>query len=309
MMPKLTAPLSLVRTVAAAAAVATLAAAPAFANNELDPGDTLAGIPADASASPCADASCQVNFDLPNSTLQVKTTADDAEATGTSATLSADFSVSAESGDPEDETKLVGSQVSLNVEAEGLLNALGADESASYRIDVRVTDLDDGVVVAAAKVSEDDEEDGDADVHVSELLVLPVMLTRGHSYRVRLRVTVAAAAGLLETASADFLMFDGFARWTDLTVIAGSDPFDPIDSLTERVDTLEDKVKDLEEDLDELRGDFDGHTHEYLTGRGTGHNNTTATTTTPENGGAHIQPVPVNPGGQIKKKGRWSWGR
>jgi hypothetical protein len=250
----------------------------------------------------------------------VKTTADDGEANSEMAVISADFSVTAEGGDPEDETKLVGSQISMNVDAEGLLSALslGADASAGYRIDVHVTDLDDNVVVAAAKVAEAEEDKADdlSEVDVSELLVLPVALTRGHSYRVALKVRVTAAAGPGETASADFLMGDGFASWSNLTVMAGSDPSGDLADLTERVDDLEEEVDDLEEELDELREDFDGHSHEYLTGRGTGHNNTTADTSTPDiadnlDGDDGDDGDIMNPGGQVgnNRNGNAWWKR
>lgn len=291
--------------VIATVAALSLAAASASADNELGPDEVLSGIVADDGSSPCADATCQSAFDLPNSTLQIKTTAEDVASNGTSATISADFSVDAESDDPEDETKLVGSQVSMMVEAHGLLSALGADAAASYRIDVRVTDLDDGVVVGAQQVASDDEEDAEQGANVAELVVLPVMMVRGHDYRVALMVTVAAEAGSGESASADFLMDGGFARWVDLTVIAGSDPFGPLRDLTERVDALENEVGDL-------RDDFENHTHEYLTGRGTGHNNTVAVTSTPDGAEEAVQeppvqevtPEPVNPGGQSNS----NWG-
>jgi hypothetical protein len=252
-------------------ALVSLAATPALA---IDPDETISDITADQSATTCVDATCEVAFDLPNNTLQVKTTAGSDESTGTTARISADVHVSAESGDPADETKLTGSTVSLTVEAAGALSAIGLTSSAAYRIDVWVTDTDDGVVVAAQKVAEGSVGDGVEEIDVAELLVLPVSLTRGHTYRIALIVTVDADAEELGAASADLLMDGGFARWVNLTVAAGSDAFDPIADLQDQVDVLE-------EELDALREEFENHTHDYLTGRGNGHNNTVATTTTP----------------------------
>ncbi len=46
--------------------------------------------------------------------------------------------------------------------------------------------------------------------------------------------------------------------------------------------TSNDDVGHLWEALDELQAHFEGHTHTYLTGRGSGHNNTEATSSSPE---------------------------
>ena len=61
--------------------------------------------------------------------------------------------------------------------------------------------------------------------------------------------------------------------------IRGQLKFDSADgSLRE----LREELEDLRDDLEDLEDDFDGHTHTYLTGRGTGHNNTEATSGPPE---------------------------
>ena len=43
-----------------------------------------------------------------------------------------------------------------------------------------------------------------------------------------------------------------------------------------------DRIDDRREILDELRDHFEGHTHTYLTGKGQGHNNTEAITSSPD---------------------------
>jgi hypothetical protein len=49
-------------------------------------------------------------------------------------------------------------------------------------------------------------------------------------------------------------------------------------------------VDELGGDLGDLEEDFQNHTHDYLTGKGNGHNNTTATTSVPDEG-ASIDPI------------------
>ena len=284
-------------------AAVCLAATPALA---IDPDETISDITADASATTCADATCDVMFDLPNNTLQVRTRAGSDEATGASASISADVTVSAEN---EDDPALTVSTISLTVEAAGALAADGLTSSASYRIDVRVTDTDGGAVVAAQKVAEGVLDVDGEDIDVSELVVLSAALRRGHTYRVALIVTVDADADELGSASADLLFNDGFARWVNLTVAAGSDAFgliaalqDQVDVLEGVVDLLEGQVDLLEAEIDALRADFENHTHDYRTGRGNGHNNEVATTTTPDDG-PEVQPVVDQPGNSENSNG------
>jgi len=51
-------------------------------------------------------------------------------------------------------------------------------------------------------------------------VVLPVSLTRGHSYRIELVLFLAATGDATGSASADFASTAG---WDDLTIVAGSD--------------------------------------------------------------------------------------
>lgn len=49
-----------------------------------------------------------------------------------------------------------------------------------------------------------------------------------------------------------------------------------------RFSESDESLENLRSDLDELRSDFERHTHQYLTGKGEGHNNTKATSGPPE---------------------------
>ena len=49
-----------------------------------------------------------------------------------------------------------------------------------------------------------------------------------------------------------------------------------------RFSESDESLENLRSDLDELRSDFERHTHQYLTGKGEGHNNTEATSGPPE---------------------------
>ena len=278
-----------------------LPATGALAQVDIDPDEVASDVASDAVSSDCADASCSVSADLPNSTLMASTTAGASEANDVEAVLSAAFNVSAESGDPADATKLLGSTISLSVSADGALAASGAGSSAGYRLDVQVVDASEGnMLVATQKIGESSVTDGTEDVLLFEPVVLPVSLTRGHSYEVELVLFLEATGDAGGSASADFA---STASWDDLTIAAGSDVLGAIADLDERVDTLETDVAELDErvdllvvdvaelgervdiletDLAELREDFENHTHEYRTGRGKGHNNTVATTTAPD---------------------------
>jgi hypothetical protein len=139
---------------------------------------------------------------------------------------------------------------------------------------------------------------------------------RGHTYEIRLQGDGFAESSLNNGASADFFALGDRIRWLQLSVTAGQDPFEAIadlqsqiddlaaenaaqdlrldglegrvDDLEDRVDGIEDRVDDREEGLGDLAGvvrrliEFvRTHTHEYLTGKGRGHNNTKATTQPP----------------------------
>jgi hypothetical protein len=266
----------------------------------VDPNGTLMDLPADASSTTCMDSTCSVVFDEANSTMDASVSVADGAASDIRSTLIASFSVSApaEMATPT----LVGSLVSMNVEADGELAAEGDGSSAAYRIDVQVVDQGSGVLVAAQKVAEGSVEGTESQaIQVAEPVVLNVPLKRGSSYQVELTLSNSATAAVGGTASSDFSAAS--VSWTGLDVAAGSDPLAPVvrlaavvnglqeqvdgiqdqvNGLTRRLAALQGQVDELEEELEEVDERLRTHTHEYLTGRGNGHNNTEATTTPPE---------------------------
>jgi hypothetical protein len=171
---------------------------------------------------------------------------------------------------------------------------------------LEVTDTTEGVLIAAKTVVNDRVVDGKLPIGERNAVALPLPLNRGHSYRVSLILETLAVGSPGDSGGAlsDFL---NTASWFDLSVTAGVDPFALIviidarlDQLESDVDALEEQVDDITGDLDELtetvedlREDFDNHSHTYLTGRGQGHNNTEASTTTPIGGG---EPEPKDDG-------------
>jgi len=100
---------------------------------------------------------------------------------------------------------------------------------------------------------------------------LDVNLVRGHSYRVLVSLTLEATGTLSSTILMDYLSLDYGARWDDLQISAAPDLSEQIAALGQRIDSLE-------AENNQLRHDLESHTHTYLTGRGVGHNNTEAQT-------------------------------
>jgi len=271
-----------------------LAVSPALADVELAPGETASDVAADDSASTCDPNDCEVSFDLPNSTMLLTATSADGADVMASASLLANFSVSAESDDPSDQTPLLGSSLSINVNATGSLDLDGMDSTAGYRLDVLVSDTGSGAAVGAAKIAEGVATGASEMVDVSEMEVLNLNLTRGHDYQVSLTLSVFALAGAGGTAVANF--GGSSASWDGLTLVAGADVLGEIGDLNDRVDALDGRVDALQEQVDELDDAFRNHTHEYLTGRGVGHNNTTAVTSGPEGSdGPVVDPDAVDP--------------
>jgi len=305
--------------------LALLAASPALAEVALAPGETASDVAADASTSKCDPENCQVSFDLPSSTLLLEAMSVDGAEAEASATLLSSFAITADGTDPSDETPLLGSSLSLTVDANGILEIDGDDSLAAYRLDVLVTDVATNAPIGSAKVADGATVGGSEVVNVSEVEVLNLNLIRGHRYQVALTLSVFTSAGAIGSATANF--GNSSASWEGLTIVAGADVLGGIGDLEARVDELEEDVDQLqvdvvqlqgdvvvleedvdqlqvdvvqlEEDVAELGGDledledeFESHTHEYLTGRGTGHNNTTATTSVPDDSdGPSIDPI------------------
>jgi len=291
--------------------IALLAASPALADVTLAPGETASDVAADASASTCDPPNCQVSFDLPNSTLLLETTSADGAEAEASATLLSSFAVTADGTDPSDETPLLGSSLSLTVDATGILEIDGDGSLAGYRLDVLVTDVGTNAPIGSARVAEGATSGMSEIVDVSEIEVFDLNLVRGHEYRVALTLSVFTSAGAIGTATANF--GSSSASWEGLTIVAGADLLgaiadlqDSVAALEKDVDQLqvdvvqlqedvvrlEDDVADLGGDIEDLEDEFKGHTHGYLTGKGVGHNNATATTSVPDDSdGASIDPI------------------
>jgi hypothetical protein len=192
------------------------------------------------------------------------------------------------------EGALVGSFLSADVDVFGVLSGLGPKAFASVKASLEVRDTTEDVLVAAETVVDDSIADGTLPVSGANAVAMPLPLTRGHSYRVSLIVQALAVGSPGDDAGAlsDFV---NTASWSDLSVTAGDDPFalisqldirvtqleTDVDVLEERVDVIEGDVEELDEKVDQLREDFDNHSHTYLTGKGTGHNNTEADTGAP----------------------------
>jgi len=96
---------------------------------------------------------------------------------------------------------------------------------------------------------------------------LSAVVEVGRTYNLELLVTARAHSGPenpIDSASASthsLLNPDGL-RWSQMVVTVGTDPAM--------------LIAGLQNQIDELRKALEGHTHTYLTGKGTGHNNTVA---------------------------------
>lgn len=98
---------------------------------------------------------------------------------------------------------------------------------------------------------------------------LAVDLYRGHTYFAVLEVTCASSSGLAGISSMASFSQESFA----------ASPLD--DGFVERTRMILRTELDWLELIEDLRDEFQGHRHEYRTGRGEGHNNTGAETSSP----------------------------
>jgi hypothetical protein len=308
--------------------LAALAAAPAAGQPlELAPGDVLTDVEAQDGATTCLpeEAFCEVELLGTANTLRLVVSAGPTEDNAARASIFTDFTVRREDdggiGPVEngDGSNLLGSLVTLEVSGRGMFVAGDADHLVSYRVDVQVTDTTAGdLPVGTAKLDSGLSRGSPLSIEVDETVALPVPLVTGRVYRISLILSLEAssAGGFSEDPAVVDFFADGFLGWTDLNVIAGTDPFaaiaavagevseldsrvtqteqknaeqderldnleDRADVIDERVDNLEDRADAIDERVDELEEDLRTHTHTYRTGRGVGHNNTDATTTTP----------------------------
>jgi len=268
--------------------------AAAVAAVDIDPGTTTSGLVAEDGTiiEECADTAtetCTVAIDAAANEVGALVEVTENGSGVASGEVFTDFNVTGNGDGP-----LVGSFLSTEVSVSGVLSSLGPNAFASVRTSLEVRDTTADVLVAAETVIDDSITDGTRSISGGNAVVLPLPLTRGHSYRVSLIIKAQAAGSPGDVAGA-LSDFANTASWSELSVTAGDDPFALISQLDARVtqlethvDTLEERVEGIATDVEELtatveqlREDFDNHSHTYLTGKGKGHNNTEAETGAP----------------------------
>jgi hypothetical protein len=279
--------------VAAVALILFVLPVAALAAVDIDPGTTESDLAAEGGnvLEECADSAtqtCTVVINAADNEVGALVDVTDEGSGVASGEIFTDFNITGEDG------ALVGSFLSAVVDVSGVLSGLGPKGLASVKASLEVTDTTAGVLVAADTVVNDSIVDGIIPVSEKNAVVMPLPLNRGHSYRISLILEARAVGspGDVDGALSDFIKT---ARWFGLSVTAGRDPFGliaiidarldqletDVDALEERVDGIEADIVDLDEKVEQLREDFDNHGHTYLTGKGTGHNNTEAETGAP----------------------------
>jgi len=150
---------------------------------------------------------------------------------------------------------------------------------------IDIHDLDIKTVSYKLVLAGFDFDDSDTEVNT-----LPVLLKRGHQYRIHLKLTTTLImTGINQPlSSCDYMdgiggLGDGRVELKHLTVKLGLDDEETLQKLAQ-LDSLENRIDSLEYKLEH-------HYHTYLTGRGIGHNNTEASTT------LSIFEEVINPGG------------
>ena len=174
---------------------------------------------------------------------------------------------------PGDVGRAVGAQITGEVAWKGIISsAIGLDASSELEIRVILVDVTTDQVIGSQLV----HENGCSE-YVSKLcgavdegtapISIPTTLIRGHSYQLRLQAAAKADVGFGIGFDVSCIYRGSesgiWANYFELTV-------EP--DLVERIDALEAMIVQLQEQLSQ-------HTHGYLTGRGTGHNDTEAVTT------------------------------
>ena len=267
----------------------------AVAAVDIDPGMTESDLAADGGniiLEECADTdTCTVVINAAGNEVGALVDVTEDGSGIASGEVFTEFNITGEEG------ALVGSFLSAVVNVSGVLSALGPEALASVEASLQVTDTTDGVLIAAETVVNEKIADGKIPVAEKSVVAMSLPLNRGHSYRVSLILKAGAVAGVggvgdVGSALSDFL---DTASWSDLSVTAGVDPFaliviidarldqleTDVDALEEQVEGIAEDLEELDEKVDQLREDFDNHSHTYLTGKGTGHNNTEADTGAP----------------------------
>jgi hypothetical protein len=219
------------------------------------------------------------------------------EVGGTSAdgALWVDFEVGANT---DTEGNTVPGWVSYAVIWRGLIEQLDAESQAGVAIVYSLTNLDSGLTLKSERlldrespdVGPDEQDDGAADT-------VAVVLTRGEQYRFLLALECEAAVtgDSLGSVCDYFTESEGYGvSLAALQVKLGLDDTELLgrfDEINERLDDIDEEIEDLEDELDTVKDDLQNieedvdrlndHDHDYLTGRGKGHNNTDATTSRP----------------------------
>ena len=151
------------------------------------------------------------------------------------------------------------------------------DRDAGSKV-IRQTQLHQEDVQSAGSLPEIPGDVGGHLDHGSTSNSFTVKVVRGHKYRVGLRVHAEGTGFANASINVDYLGGANGASWTDLTVALGSDFEERLAHLESRVDSLTSRVDSLEERMNRVEDEVHHHTHQYLTGRGEGHNNVVATT-------------------------------
>ena len=154
-----------------------------------------------------------------------------------------------------------------------IVGVLTGGNKAAMNLDLAIQDLGDlSDILAVHPVHETNPNGVGVDIfevggwtdHGRERGSFTTQLRRGHSYRLTHRLDLRTLSYLNAYYALDYKTGGYGAWWNDLRVALGPDAVELIADLGARVDTLEHRLEH--------------HGHEYLTGRGEGHNNTVATT-------------------------------
>jgi hypothetical protein len=221
---------------------------------------------------PCFD--CAADCILEANTAEAALSISNAEAgrTFVEATAYTDFTVTPS---PDGAETSLGGTISYDVSWSGGWTIVGGFigyNDAESAVTLTLTDRTNGVTVRSS-VLHTQEFEGFIDIDIvgfgtgvdedRTVNTINVRLVRGHTYRLGLKIRCEARGLLNATVILDYLDGNWGVKWNDMKVTIDTDLAEEIEELKRRIAALED------------------HTHTYLTGRGEGHNNTEAATSTP----------------------------
>lgn len=254
----------------------------------LDPGDDIL-LTNNSATSGQAGNNNNVTFTFASDyNLNTKTIRASADAnttafgTGTAfALLNYDFQISQTPGTMNN---TVGAWISYDAAWKGLQLILSvALSNSSVNVEMTLRDLTENKIINRETIHDLDLQSQkvkfvnvgfDFDDSGTKINTFPAVLKRGHDYRLTFRLTAILQKYLLlaaEASSSDYYSFNGGAELKYLHVKVGLDEKETLQTLA-KIDSLENKI-------DEIEYKLENHSHVYLTGRGTGHNNTEANTT------------------------------